>query len=67
MTRDEIFTVMQEEKPNQKDRVILKADTINELIPKNVTEGKRVDYIRKALQYYSKFLQRQKIKANESR
>ncbi len=58
---------MQEEKPNQKDRVILKADTLNELIPKSVSESKRLDYIRRALQYYGKFLQRQKINAKESR
>ncbi len=67
LTRDKIFSVMQEEKPNQKDRVILKADTLNELIPKSVSESKRLDYIRRALQYYGKFLQRQKINAKESR
>lgn len=38
LTRDKMFTVMQEEKPNQKDRVILKSDILNELIPKNVTQ-----------------------------
>lgn len=67
LTREEIFIVMQEEKPNQKDRVILKADTLNELIPKNVAESKRIEYIRRALLYYGKFLQRQKINAKDSR
>lgn len=67
LTRDEIFTVMQEEKPNQKDRVILKSDILNELIPKNVADSKRLEYIRRALQYYGKFLQRQRINAKESR
>ena len=67
LTRDKIFSVMQEEKPNQKDRVILKADTLNELIPKSVSESKRLEYIRRALQYYGKFLQRQRVNAKESR
>ncbi len=67
LTREVIFIVMQEEKPNQKDRVILKADTLNELIPKSVAESKRIEYIRRALQYYGKFLQRQKINAKDSR
>ncbi len=67
LTREFIFIVMQEEKPNQKDRIILKADTLNELIPKSVSESKRLEYIRRALQYYGKFLQRQRVNAKESR
>lgn len=67
LSRDAIFIVMQEEKPNQKDRVILKADTVKDLIPKSVDESKRIEYIRRALQYYGKFLQRQRINAKESR
>lgn len=67
LSRDAIFMVMQEEKPNQKDRVILKADTVKDLIPKSVDESKRIEYIRRALQYYGKFLQRQRINAKESR
>lgn len=67
LARDAIFIVMQEEKPNQKDRVILKADTVKDLIPKSVDESKRIEYIRRALQYYGKFLQRQRINAKESR
>ncbi len=67
LTRDVIFIVMQEEKPNQKDRIILKADTVKDLIPNGVSENKRLEYIRRALQYYGKFLQRQRINAKESR
>lgn len=67
LTRDKIFIVMQEEKPNQKDRVILKADTVKDLIPKSVDESKRIEYIRRALQYYGRFLQKQRINAKESR
>lgn len=67
LTRDAIFIVMQEEKPNQKDRIILKADTVKDLIPNGVSENKRLEYIRRALQYYGKFLQRQRINAKESR
>lgn len=67
LTRDAIFIVMQEEKPNQKDRIILKADTVKDLIPNGVSENKRLEYIRRALQHYGKFLQRQRINAKESR
>lgn len=67
LTRDAIFIVMQEEKPNQKDRIILKADTVKALIPNGISENKRLEYIRRALQYYGKFLQRQRINAKESR
>lgn len=67
LTRDAVFIVMQEEKPNQKDRIILKADTVKDLIPNGVSENKRLEYICRALQYYGKFLQRQRINAKESR
>lgn len=67
LTRDEIFSVMQEEKPNQKDKLVIRGDTLNELIPKSIAENKRVEYVRRALQYYGKFLQRQRINAKESR
>ncbi len=67
LSRDTIFIVMQEEKPNQKDRIILKADTVKDLIPKSVSESKRIEYIHRALQYYGKFLQRQRINAKETR
>ena len=42
LTRDAIFIVMQEEKPNQKDRIILKADTVKALIPNGISENKRL-------------------------
>ena len=49
---------MSEEKPNQKEKIILRGDRVRQLIPKSVSISETEDYVCKALEHYNKFLQR---------
>ena len=48
--------VMREEKPNQREKIVLRGDRLRELIPKNVPLNQTEDYVCKALEHYQKFL-----------
>lgn len=67
LTRDNIFAVMQEEKPNQRDKLVIKGNDLNKLIPKNISENNRIEYVRRALAYYARFIERQKVNSKNSR
>lgn len=53
-----ISEIMGEEKPNQKERIVLRSDRVRKLIPKNVALDKTEDYVCKALEYYAKYQKR---------
>ena len=55
LTQDLIYHMMGEEKPNQKDRFILKADRVKNLFPKNLPISQREDYVVKAMEHYAKY------------
>lgn len=55
LTQDLIYHMMGEEKPNQKDRFILKADRVKELFPKNLPISQREDCVVKAMEHYAKY------------
>lgn len=63
LSQDSILSVMQEEKPNQKEKITLHADKVSKYIPKSVPIGGREEYILKALEYYAKARERQQEKA----
>lgn len=65
LTADSIAAIMQEEKPNQKEKIVLRDDRAKKLIPKDLPVTKREEYIIKALEYYSKFREKQKEKDRE--
>lgn len=62
LTREGIYSVMKEEKPNQKEKIIIPNKTAEKYIPKSVPAEKRQDFICKALEHYSKYLERQKMR-----
>lgn len=62
LTRESIYAVMQEEKPNQKPKITIQAEKINKYLPKNVKREQTENFICKALEYYSKYLERQKMR-----
>ena len=64
LSQDSILSVMQEEKPNQKEKITLHADKVSKYIPKSVPIGGREAYILKALEYYAKARERQQEKAH---
>lgn len=55
LTQDLIYHMMGEEKPNQKDRFILKADRVKDLFPKNLPISQREEYVVKAMEHYAKY------------
>ena len=48
--------IMGEEKPNQREKIVLRGDKVRSLIPKNIPVSQTEDYVVKALEHYSRFL-----------
>lgn len=63
LSQDSVISIMQEEKPNQKEKITLHAERVAKYIPKSVPIGGREEYILKALEYYAKARERQQEKA----
>ena len=49
-----ITEIMQEEKPNQKEKITLRSDRVRKYLPKDLPIEKREAYIVKALEFYGK-------------
>lgn len=56
LTTEAIHAVMSEEKPNQKEKIVLRGDRVRQLIPKNIPISQTEDFVCKALEHYNKFL-----------
>ena len=56
LTNEAIHAVMSEEKPNQKEKIVLRGDRVRQLIPKNIPVSQTEDFVCKALEHYNKFL-----------
>ena len=56
LTTEAIHAVMSEEKPNQKEKIVLRGDRVRQLIPKNIPVSQTEDFVCKALEHYNKFL-----------
>ena len=56
LTTEAIHAVMSEEKPNQKEKIVLRGDRVRQLIPKNISVSQTEDFVCKALEHYNKFL-----------
>lgn len=60
LTDEAIYAIMQEEKPNQKEKFTISASKIEKVLPQSVKTSQREDFILKAIDYYAKHLQRKK-------
>ena len=60
LTDEVIQSIMQEEKPNQKEKPAFKDERITKLIPKSIPRGQEADFVVKALEFYNRHLQRQR-------
>lgn len=65
LTAEAITAVMQEEKPNQKERIVLRDDRTRKLLPKDLPAAERESYIIQALEFYAKHRARQKERDRE--
>lgn len=60
LNADVITSIMQEEKPNQREKIIIPNKAVEKYIPKSVPLEKRQDYVCKALEHYGKYLQKKR-------
>lgn len=60
LTPEVIEVMMNEEKPNQKEKISFRTDKLRKYIPSNIPYEKTEDYVFKALEYYQRYFQRQK-------
>ena len=54
LTEDQ--SIMEEEKPNQKEKPTFRDERITKLIPKTVPRGQETDFVVKALEFYNRHL-----------
>ena len=62
LTDEVIQSIMQEEKPNQKEKPAFKDERITKLIPHTIPRGQETDFVVKALEFYNRHLQKQRGK-----
>ena len=67
LTAESIYAILSEEKPNQKEKLVLREDRIVNLIPPSIPMAKREAYIIKALTYYAKYRERNREDEKDSR
>lgn len=60
LTDGVLSSIMEEEKPNQREKPAFRDERITKLIPKSVPKGKESDFVVKALEFYNRHLQRSK-------
>lgn len=58
LTMEAITAIMTEQKPNQRERFIIRGDRVRSLIPKSVPLDQTEEYIVKALKYYADFMRK---------
>ena len=58
LTTEAIQAIMSEEKPNQREKIVLRGDRVRQLIPKNISVSQTEDYVCKALEHYNNFQRR---------
>ena len=63
LTKDDIDSIMCEEKANQRETVKIPADRLKGKIPGNFNEQQRQDFIVKAVEHYHRYLQKQRENA----
>ncbi len=60
ITYDEIKAIMDEQKPNQTEKVKIPADELRRRIGKNMTDEAFIKYLYAAVDYYKKYLERRR-------
>lgn len=60
LTKEVMEVIMMEEKPNQKERLVIRGERVNKLFPPELPVAKREEYVVAALEYYSRYRERQK-------
>lgn len=56
LTTEVVSSIMSEDKPNQKEKIVLRGERVRQLIPKNIPLNQTEDFVCKALEHYTRFL-----------
>ena len=67
LTTEAISAIMSEEKPNQKEKIVLRGDRVRSLIPKTVSLQNTEEYICKALEHYRQHLKKRADRSTRQR
>ena len=62
LTPESIEAIMLEEKPNQKERIVLRGDRFSKLFPPDLPMSKREDYVAAAMEFYGRHRERQRTR-----
>ena len=65
LTPEAIEAILLEEKPNQKEKIVLRGDRFRDLFPKNLPISKREDYVAAAMEHYGRYLERMRDEDRE--
>ena len=60
LTEEVILSIMQEDKPNQREKPAFRDERITRLIPKSIPRGQETDFVIRALEFYNRHLQRRR-------
>ena len=60
LTKEKIDTIMDEEKPNQKEKSPFRDNRISKAIPTSIPKEKQCEYVLKAIDYYNRMLQKRR-------
>ena len=63
LSRYEISKMLSQEKPNQRETLKIPMDKLRDRLPQNLSVQQQEDFILKAVDYYKKYLQRQRDQA----
>ena len=62
LTPEAVEAIMMEQKPNQRERIILRGERFNRLFPPDLPMSKREDYVAAAMEHYARFRERQRTR-----
>ena len=60
LTPEAIDAILMEQKPNQKERIVLRGERFSRLFPPDLPVSKREDYVAAAMEHYARFRERQR-------
>lgn len=61
LTKDKMNSLMEQEKPNQVEKYKFSVDRLRNLLPRNLDEQGREDYVVKAVQFYNNYQRRKQM------
>ena len=62
LTSEAMEAIMNEIKPNQREKISFRADRIRQYLPQNMPKSQTEEYVIQALSYYSRFREQQKTR-----